>query len=44
MIHYIDFTTSTNDEARGVEYGHMDVVWAGRQSVAIRGIVVRGTI
>lgn len=32
MIHYIDFTTSTNDEARGVEYGHMDVVWAGRQS------------
>jgi BirA family biotin operon repressor/biotin-[acetyl-CoA-carboxylase] ligase len=32
MIHYMDFTTSTNDEARGVEYGHMDVVWAGRQS------------
>ena len=32
MIHYIDFTTSTNDDARGAQYGHMDVVWAGRQS------------
>lgn len=32
MIHYIDFTTSTNDDARGAEYGHMDVIWAGRQS------------
>ncbi len=32
MIHYIDFTTSTNDEARGSQYGHMDVVWAERQS------------
>ncbi len=32
MIHYIDFTTSTNDDARGVEYDHMDVVWAENQS------------
>ena len=32
MIHYIDFTTSTNDDARGVEYDHMDVVWAEHQS------------
>ena len=32
MIHYIDFTTSTNDDARGAEYGHMDVVWAEHQS------------
>lgn len=32
MVYYIDFTTSTNDEARGAEYRHMDVVWAGRQS------------
>ena len=32
MIHYIDFTTSTNDEARGSQYGHMDVVWAEHQS------------
>ena len=32
MIHYVEFTTSTNDDARGAEYGHMDVVWAGRQS------------
>ena len=32
MIHYIDSTTSTNDDARSAEYGHMDVVWAGSQS------------
>jgi BirA family biotin operon repressor/biotin-[acetyl-CoA-carboxylase] ligase len=32
MIHYIDFTTSTNDDARGAEFDHMDVVWAERQS------------
>jgi BirA family biotin operon repressor/biotin-[acetyl-CoA-carboxylase] ligase len=32
MVYYVDFTTSTNDDARGAEYGHMDVVWAGRQS------------
>lgn len=32
MIHYIAFTTSTNDDARGAEYGHMDVVWAECQS------------
>lgn len=32
MIHYIDFTTSTNDDARGAEYDHMDVVWAENQS------------
>lgn len=32
MIYYTDFTTSTNDDARGAQYGHMDVVWAGRQS------------
>jgi BirA family biotin operon repressor/biotin-[acetyl-CoA-carboxylase] ligase len=32
MIHYTDFTTSTNDDARGAEYDHMDVVWAEHQS------------
>lgn len=32
MIHYIEYTTSTNDDARGAEYGHMDVVWAEHQS------------
>ena len=32
MIHYIEYTTSTNDDARGAEYGHMDVVWAECQS------------
>ena len=32
MIHYIDFTTSTNDDARGAEFDHMDVVWAEHQS------------
>lgn len=32
MIYYIDCTTSTNDDARGEEFVHMDVVWAGMQS------------
>ena len=32
MVYYVDFTTSTNDDARDAKYGHMDVVWAGRQS------------
>ena len=32
MIHYIDFTSSTNDDARGAEFDHMDVVWAEHQS------------
>lgn len=32
MIHYIQHTTSTNDDARSDSYGHMDVVWAGTQS------------
>lgn len=33
MIHFIENTTSTNDEARGAEYGHMDVVWSDSQSL-----------
>lgn len=32
MIHYFDHTTSTNDLARGADYHHMDVIWAGSQS------------
>lgn len=32
MIHYFEHTTSTNDLARGADYRHMDVVWAGSQS------------
>ena len=32
MIYHIADTTSTNDEARGSEYDHMDIIWAERQS------------
>ena len=32
MIYHIADTTSTNDEARGAEYDHMDIIWAERQS------------
>lgn len=32
MIHYLSHTTSTNDEARGAMYDHMDVIWAEHQS------------
>lgn len=32
MIHFIESTTSTNDQARSAEYGHMDVVWSDSQS------------
>ncbi len=32
MIHFIEHTTSTNDEARQSHYSHMDVVWSDSQS------------
>ena len=32
MIYYKQETTSTNDDARSGELGHLDVVWAERQS------------
>lgn len=32
MIYHIDQTTSTNDEARGQQYGHMDIIWAENQT------------
>lgn len=32
MIYHIDQTTSTNDEARGQQYGHMDIIWAEHQT------------
>ena len=32
MIHYIEHTTSTNDEARDAKYSHMDVIWSDSQS------------
>ncbi len=32
MIYHINSTTSTNDEARGERYGHMDVIWSEYQS------------
>ena len=32
MIHFIEHTTSTNDEARQPHYSHMDVVWSDSQS------------
>lgn len=32
MIYFIEHTTSTNDEARGAQYSHMDVVWSDSQS------------
>ena len=32
MIYHIADTTSTNDEARGSEYDHLDIIWAERQS------------
>lgn len=32
MIHHLDTTTSTNDDARDPRYGHGDIVWAERQT------------
>ena len=32
MIYYIEHTTSTNDEVRDPNYGHLDAVWAEHQS------------
>lgn len=32
MIYHINNTTSTNDEARGERYEHMDVIWSEHQS------------
>ena len=32
MIYHINNTTSTNDEARGERYEHMDVVWSEHQT------------
>ena len=32
MIYHINNTTSTNDEARGEHYEHMDVIWSEHQT------------
>ena len=32
MIHRIEETTSTNDDAKRPEYRHGDIVWAERQT------------
>lgn len=32
MIEYKQYTTSTNDDARDVRYGHFDAIWAEQQS------------
>lgn len=32
MIYHLADTTSTNDEARGAKYDHMDIIWAEHQS------------
>lgn len=32
MIHYIERTTSTNDDARRAEYAHGDLIWAEEQT------------
>lgn len=32
MIYHINNTTSTNDEARGEQYKHMDVIWSEHQT------------
>ena len=32
MIYHINSTTSTNDEARGERYRHMDVIWSEHQT------------
>ena len=32
MIHRIEETTSTNDDARDAKYRHGDIVWAERQT------------
>ena len=34
MIHRIEETTSTNDDARDAKYRHGDIVWAERQTAA----------
>lgn len=33
MIHYLEHTTSTNDEARNPRYQHMDAIWAEHQTL-----------
>lgn len=32
MIHFIEHTTSTNDEARDARYNHLDAIWSDSQS------------
>ena len=32
MIHHLDTTTSTNDDARDAKYRHGDIVWAEHQT------------
>ena len=39
MIHRIEETTSTNDDARDAKYRHGDIVWAERQTAAASGAI-----